>query len=273
MADYPELTMKYFGAYLDRLTAYQAENDKFVRHFWPTDRLEARLKSIEDLGLTTKIIGKEVGDISDPVELDRRLMDAWAELRFISQLQREGFVKIEKVTKTVDFTAERDGQKYAFQVTRANRSLNDEAATRQNPEDRILRLHGELISKIHEKFSPVLNDFFWKRLEEKNGDLKEWKDTEYKRCIVIVTSDEKLQDSLVRHIACQQIRAAIHLLTKIHFEELIWLPDTGNGAWFIVGNHVAETTCFVDWGDNPSKPYRESDGVKREKLNFGDPLP
>lgn len=274
MGNYTPLVTKYFGNYLDQLVAHKAANDKFNGRFvnvnWESQSLEARLEAIETLGLTKAIvceIGKSDG--TKPEDLDNRLMNVWAELRFISQLQREGFSHITKVKKTADFTAERENQKYAFQVTRINSALNEIAARKK----KILRPYGS-ICKIYKSFIPVLDEFFWDSLEGKNGKFRKWSDESYKRCIVLVSSEEQLQDRQIRHIACQRIRKAIHNLVKVHFEELIWLPDTGNGAWFIVGNQKEETTCFVNWQDDPGEMiYRTKDSVKRRVVNLNTLLP
>jgi hypothetical protein len=45
-----------------------------------------------------------VGKTQDPDKLDERLMTAWAELRTMSQLQKEGFAEIRKVEVTADLT-------------------------------------------------------------------------------------------------------------------------------------------------------------------------
>lgn len=127
-----DLVNKYFAEYLRRLVAARenARNGgnhegRFIRAAYAPEALERRLQQIEHLGLTQKVL-TEVGDIGDPIELDRRLMDVWAELRTLDQLLREGYTDIEKVTKIADFTACRDNQKMAFQVTHLQKPLSAE---------------------------------------------------------------------------------------------------------------------------------------------------
>lgn len=68
---------------------------------------------------------------------------------------------------------------------------------------------------------------------------------------MVVSNEGNLPPDMQCHITCQQIRANIHELPIANFEELLWLPDDGNGAWFYVGETAKETTCWADWSDEP----------------------
>jgi len=113
-----------------------------------------------------------------------------------------------------------------------------------------------------------LSYYFWDALETKNASFKKWTGVDNIRCIVIVSSEEELQDPLLRHVACRLIREAIHqwLPTPPHFEELLWLPDLGNGAWFKVGSRPEDTRCFVDWHDEPGRSL--GDEVSRREIDL-----
>lgn len=267
-ADKYPLTRQYFGKYLKQLLTAVIEGVPFDEHFVncafrPSD-LEKRLNKIEYLGQTKSIVA-EVGNISDPDILDKRLSDAWAEIRVIDQLIREGFTNILKVKETSDFTSVLGEQNYAFQVTRINVSLESEAS--KDPTKRSTSPFGSIAS-VHDRLDSVVSNFFWDALEKKNGKFRNWKREGYQRCIAIVNSDENLQDPMTRYIACQQIRNGIHLLMKRHFDELLWLPDLGNGAWFKFGLKPENTRCFVDWKDVPNQDLVSEDIVIRREVNL-----
>lgn len=219
----------------------------FVKAACSPDALERRLQRIEHLGLTSRILA-EVGEIGDPVELDRRLMDVWAELRTLDQLLREGYSDIEKVTETADFTACRDNQKTAFQVTHLHKRLAGNGNQQGSRETRSLSPYGD-IRDIHSRLDNATKELIRRRINEKNRKFASWASNGVVRCVVLVTNEGTLQDSMQRHIVCQQIRRKIHSLATIHFEQLLWLPDDGNGAWFYVGATAAETSCWADWND------------------------
>lgn len=272
---YP-LTKKYFGGYLYILIKAQLEGTpfegRFVRAAFQPQALEERLQRIEGFGQTRAIVS-EAGEIQDPIELDRRLMDAWAELRTISQIGKEGFDNISKIAEIADLRATRGDEKYAFSVKRINNSLENQVQHRNEPDKRDSNLFGE-IGDIYNRLGGPLSYFFWEALNEKNGKFRKWTETDHKRCIVIVSGDEDLQDSMVRHIACKEIREGIHLLGNRHFEELLWLPDNGNGAWFTVGLEQNETRCFADWSDNPDVPLAErGEKIGRREVNLDSELP
>lgn len=268
-ADKYALTRRYFGKYLNQLLTAVIEGVPFDEHFVncafrPSD-LEKRLNKIEYLGQTKSIVA-EVGNISDPDILDKRLSDAWAEIRVIDQLIREGFTNILKVKETSDFTSVLGEQNYAFQVTRINVSLESEAS--KDPTKRGTSPFGSIAS-VHDRLDSVVSNFFWDTVEKKNGKFRNWKREGYQRCIAIVSSDENLQDPMTRYIACQQIRKGIHLLVKRHFDELLWLPDLGNGAWFKLGLKPENTRCLVDWQDVPNQSLVNEDMVIRHEINLG----
>ncbi len=243
------LVEKYFSGYLLQLAHSKSKDyaGRFSNATWFPADLERRLTRIEHLGLTSSIV-KEIGSHDDPFNLDNRLLDAWAEIRLCDQLVREHFMSITKVVEIADFTAVRNGEKTAFQVTRSRRTVNSELIkdnTAMRQEDVVT---GSL-TQIHNQYDDPVGKVFWSSLDRKNGKFRSWEKTKAARCITMVNTDPDLQDPIVRHIACQQIREGIHSLTNIHFEELLWLPDLGNGAWFYVGASMQSTRCFADWSD------------------------
>jgi len=275
-ADKYPLVRQYFGKHLQRLVTALLEESpaegRFVKAAFEPQALEQRLQGIELLGQTSRIVS-EVGEIQDPIELDRRLLDAWAELRTISQISKEGFDNISKVTEIADLRATRGDEKIAFSVKRINNSLENQVQRRNEPDKRDSDPFGE-IGDIYNRLGGPLSYFFWEALNEKNGKFRKWTETDHKRCIVIVSGDEDLQDSMVRHIASKEIREGIHLLGKRHFEELLWLPDNGNGAWFTVGLEQNETRCFADWSDNPDIPFAErEEKICRREINLDSAIP
>lgn len=246
------LVRTYFSTYLELLVAAHenASSDiegRFVKAAFSPEALERRLQRIEHLGLTSRILA-EVGEIGDPVELDRRLTDVWAELRTLDQLLREGYTDIEKVTTTADFIARRDSQKTAFQVTHLHKLLAVEIEQRNPPHLRNESTVG-MVDSVHERLDSPAGHLFWSRVEEKNGKFARWTTGGWSRRIVLVTNEVGFQDTLQRHIGCQQIRASIHDLPVINIEQFLWLPDDGNGAWFHVGAAIRETLCWADWKD------------------------
>jgi len=256
------LVNKYFGTFLRMLVEHFESTPfegRFILTASYTTMLEDRLSRIERLGLTNAII-KEVGNHKNPKDLDKRLLDAWAELRALDQLQVEGFSNIQKVTETADFYAQQNGQQYAIQVTRNNSKLESSD------------VFGATIDELHERFDDLLWNFFWDRLFEKNGNFKKLHEDGIIRVIVIVTSDETLQDPMVRHFACQQIRNLIFdpAFVQINFEELYWLPDLGHGAWFKLGGSPKETHCFADWHDEFGRDWDGS--VYRREVDLDSPI-
>jgi len=148
------LVNEYFGTFLRMLVESFKSNPyegRFLLAASYTTMLEDRLVRIEPLELTNAII-KEVGNHKNPKDLDKRLLDAWAELRTLDQLQIEGFSNIQKVAVIADFYAQQNGQQYAIQVTRNNSKLE-----RSDVFD-------VTIGELHERFDDLLWDFFWDRL-------------------------------------------------------------------------------------------------------------
>lgn len=264
-----DLTKKYFGKYLGHLlTALQETQfeEHFVQAAFVPYDLEKRLEKIESLGLTKAIVA-EVGNINDPQELDKRLVDAWAEIRVIDQLLREDFENIRKKKAIADLLARKDCRSYAFQVTRINKSLSSEVEKRNKPPKRDSSPYGTL-SDIHERLDGPISYFFWDALERKSIKFKSWENNDI-RCIVIVSSDDVLQDEIIRKISCQQIREGIRLLNSQNFEELLWLPDLGNGALFKINSVTGEIQCFADWKDDPSEEnWGMEDYVNRREVNL-----
>jgi hypothetical protein len=269
------LTRQHFGKYLGKLvnaTQVKTYGGRFIEAALSPDELENRLRNIENTELITSIIS-EVRNIQDPVELDRRLMDAWAELRTISQLVKEGFVDIQKVTVTADLVAKRQDRDFAFQVKRITTSL--EKRVRNSSESGYVDSEPEgYVSDIYARLGEPISQFFWDALEFKNGKFKKWQNPDSTRCIVIVSSDEDLQDAFVRHMACRKITEGLHLLTRINFEELLWLPDTSNGAWFVGNPTLQEVKCLADWCDAPAAPLQQRRGrVNRKEVDLTSDIP
>ncbi|MDD5368152.1 MAG: hypothetical protein PHQ40_03625 [Anaerolineaceae bacterium] len=250
--DKAPLLKKYFLRYLKRLIEAR-ENNEFAGRFYlyamDPDTFESRLARIEHLGQTQAIVS-EVGDIDEPSELDRRLLDVWAEIRVLDQLYREGFTSIQKVRVVADYTALKCSRSFAFQVTRISGSLADQVKAQKDKTKRETSPYGDL-DDIHSRLSDPAWYFFWDALRTKNQKYRNWSAENTTKCIVIVTGDEYIQDSLVRQIACRQIRASAfdRGLGKRHFDELIWLPDVDPGAWFTFGNSPIESHCYADWKD------------------------
>ncbi|RLA76582.1 MAG: hypothetical protein DRG33_07735 [Deltaproteobacteria bacterium] len=265
------LVQKYFGENLSSLLkAMQGNqfNGRFVEASFFPEALEARLNRIEVVG-QTKAILDEVGTIQNPTKLDARLLDAWAELRTIDQLRKEKFVEIHKVEETADLTASKVGRNYAFQVVRINKLLKTKTGKFENQN----RSPYGAISDIHKRLDDLISEYFWNAIERKNLKYKKWMQKSI-RCIVIVSSDKELQDEMIRHISCQQIRNGIHLLEKRYFDELIWLPDTGNGAWFKIGNKRQQTQCFADWKDIPDEiRISDEDFILRREVDLDTSIP
>jgi len=290
--EYP-LVRKYFGKHLAKLVR-AAQSESYDTHFAKIalcpHLLEARLRRIEDQEQTQRIMS-EVGNVSDPENLDKRLTNAWAELRVIDQLRKEGFDSIQKVKVIADLKAQKSKQTFAFQVTRVNKSWRTQVIDHSDPGVSVDRIGYGNIGKIYKRLSKQLHKnlssgnkrcgpddeygplsyYFWYAIEDKNGDFKKWTEEGYRRCLVIVSNEEGLQDSMVRHIACRLVREALHnWLQAIHFEELLWLPDAGNGAWFKIGSTIEETRCFADWSDEPG---RDKATVRRREVDLDSVLP
>jgi hypothetical protein len=264
------LVGKYFGRYLNRLISAQNDSPYEGRFYlaasYPT-LFEERLRDLEPLGLVKPIL-KELAVHEEAGDFDSRLMDAWAEIRTLSQLVRDGFDRISKVVAYADFTANHGEQPYAFQVKRITGLLKKVTSNPSNEEESV-DTYGKTVTEIHAQLDDRVAQFFWQSLMKKNGKFRRWAKEGWIRCIVLVTGDEDLQDSMVRHIACQQLRRSIHRLRQIYFEELLWLPDLGNGAWFEIGEDLHQTHCFADWKDTPGDPgFENVRGVYRREVDI-----
>lgn len=259
-----EFTQKYFGKYLEKLLKSQSKG-RFIQVANNPNRLEQRLRKLDP-----KLIDSILAEIGNNIEvnlLDDRLMNAWAELRAVSQFQKEGFTNIEKVRETADFIACLAEKEYAIQVTRINRSLDDKME-KYSSSDVVDDEPFGAINDIYARFENPLSFLFWDTLQDKNSDFRKWKKNGFTRCLVIVSGEALLQDVLIRHIACREIQKGIHTLTQRHFEELLWLPDLSNGAWFKIGKVPDETECWTDWCDNALfDEYNLSVNRVKENLN------
>lgn len=264
------LVDKYFGRYLNRLISAH-NNSPYEGRFYifasyPT-LFEARLQDLEPLGLVKPIL-RELAEHEDASNFDSRLMDAWAEIRTLSQLVREGFSRISKVEAYADFTAYYGNQPYAFQVKRITRRI------REDIKGGSVEVNGKTLSEIHSSVDDRVARHFWQSLMKKNAKFRNWSDKAYKRCVVLITGDEDLQDPVIRHIGCQQLRLSVHRLQQINIEELLWLPDLGNGAWFKIGQEMHLTRCFADWKDRPGEPgFDDVNGVYRREVDLDNPYP
>lgn len=267
------LVGKYFGRYLKRLISAQNDSPYEGRFYlaagFPT-LLEERLQDLEPLGLVKPIL-KELAEHEDASDLDSRLMDAWAEIRTLSQLIRDGFDRISKIGAYTDFTSYYGNQPYAFQVKRII-GLLKEIVTDPSKKEEPVDVIGKTITEIHTLLDDRVAQYFWQSLMKKNSKFKRWPEEGWIRCIVLVTGDEDLQDAMVRHIACQQLRRLFHRLRQVNFEELLWLPDLGNGAWFKVGKNLHQTRCFADWKDTLGNlDFEEEHSVYRREVDLDKP--
>lgn len=243
---YP-LIEQYLGDHIRRLQARPPKTGRFVHLFSRGDpeRLERRLQRTRNT-TAFQTIFQEIGSIKDPDELDKRLLDAWAEIRVIDQLVHERFIDICKVRIPADLVARYMSQLYAIQVTRISR------------EPQFPDLPTGNLQQIYDEVQSPIGSYFWPSIEEKNLQLKNASPPEHVRRIAIVTSIGRLQDPLNRHIACQQIRDSILAFERRHFEEIQWLPDLGNGAtfWVETGDEEVKVRCLADWRDGPTGPHR-----------------
>jgi hypothetical protein len=242
---YP-LIGKYLGNYIRELQDSPPEIGRFVHLFSRGDpeRLETRLQRTRKT-TAFQTIFREIGNIRDPDELDRRLVDAWAEIRVIDQLMRERFIDICKVKTPADLVARYMSQLYAIQVTKISR------------EPQFPDLPTGDLRHIYDQVKDLIGSYFWDSIERKNLKFKDASTLEYIRRIAIVTSIDRLQDPLNRHIACRQIKDAILAFERRHFEEIQWLPDLGNGAifWVETGDEGVKVRCVADWGDDVVDPH------------------
>lgn len=235
------LMEKYFGSHIRARLAQTGflASPILSAVFDDEHRLERRLQNVQGT-LAFDVIFQEIGEITDPAELDRRLLDAWAEIRVIDQLIRDGFVHLRKVETPADLLGRYGSQEYAVQVTRISRE----------PEFPDLPT-GDL-QQIYDSAEESIGAYFWPSIGDKNLQLKAACSDEYVRRIAVVTSTHRLQDSLNRHIACRQIRDSILALEARYFEELQWLPDVGNGFIFRCEESDAGPVvrCLADWQDS-----------------------
>ena len=225
-------------------------------------RLEKRLENVQSTAALQAIL-KEIGNITNPIELDRRLLDAWAEIRVIDQLLREGFDDVLKVETTADFVARCANRSYAIQVTRISR------------EPRFPDLPTGDIQEIYSRVERPIGSYFWDSIEEKNLKFKEEFQSGYVRRIVIVTSTSRLQDSLNRHIACRQIKDSILALERRYVDEVQWLLDNGNGAIFDMetdGGRV-KIRCLADWDESATLRRNECGTYYRREIDLDSRVP
>ncbi len=177
-------------------------------------------------------------------------------MRVLDQLQHEGFRDIRKVTATADFIAQCDTTQWAFQVIRINKEMNaiisrEIAAMSGNSNNFYYETTGplsDIYSTEHgllRTAGPVAN-YFWDAIRKKNSNFSRWQDRTIRRCIVIVTLESWFSTEFEQQLGAYLIRNAIHDdgLGNTEFEDLLWLPNLGNGLWFEVGSSLLETRCF-----------------------------
>lgn len=236
---YP-LIDQYFGDYVRQLQANPPQRGRFVHLLSQGDpeRLERRLQRTCNTAAFETIF-REIGSIEDLDELDKRLLNAWAEVRVIDQLIREGFIDFRKVETPADLIARYMSQAYAIQVTRTNR------------EPKFPDLPTGDVQQIYDAVQGSIGSYFWQSIRDKNLQLKN-ASPEYIRRIAVVTSITRLQDPLNRHIACRQIKDSILAFERRYFEEVQWLPDLGNGAvlWHETVDGEIRVRCVADWRDD-----------------------
>ena len=240
---------RFFGDCIIQLQSDPPEDGRFA-HLLPRGnlkKLEERLARVQNTE-AFRAIFSEVGRIRDnPVELDRRLMDAWAEIRVLDQLLRERFLDAKKAKRPgVDFEARRMSQHYAIQVTRISKKPKFSYPPT-----------GKGVDDIYEEVEGPIGGHFWATIETKNAKFKKVDPSKYVRRISVVTSTDRLQIRLSRHIACRQIKDSILALTSRYFEEIQWLPDEGNGAifWVEIVEGEERVRCVTDWRDDPAHPH------------------
>ncbi len=202
LQSYP-LIERYLGRYVRQLHSRPPDTGRLGEtRFYDIfsrgepEKLERRLRRTHKTEAFQSIF-REIGNIRDSNELDRRLIDAWAEIRVIDQLVCERFIDIRKETSSVDFVARYMGQLYAIQVTRIGR------------EARFPDLPTGRVDEIYNQVGPWIDQYFWDSLNRKNSQIGEISSSEYIRRIVLVTTTYRLREPLNRHIACRRIKKLI----------------------------------------------------------------
>jgi len=261
---YP-LIEQYLGDYIRRLQARPPKTGRFVHLFARGDpeRLERRLQRTRNT-TAFQTIFQEIGSIKDPDELDKRLLDAWAEIRVIDQLVRERFIDICKVRTPADLVARYMSQLYAIQVTRISR------------EPQFPDLPTGNLQRIYDEVQCLIDSYLGDSIERKNLSLRNVSPTEYVRRIAVVTSSDRLQDPLNRHIACRQIKESLLAFKTRYFEEVQWLPDLGNGAIFWVETAGGETRvrCVADWWDGmDASPWNDPEDCRWREVDLVSDIP
>jgi hypothetical protein len=271
----PPHVAHYFGDYIRRLLrAVEEEHLKsyFLQVLFHPEDLEQRLKRIENVAQTQAILSEVGRGGRNPVDLDNRLIDAWTELRVIDQIQKENFADITKTIETADLVASCEGKNYAFQVKHIRTTLTEHIgrlnanAAREYAFIRLRRTSNPVgtLRRIQFNFVRPIRNLFWDSIDRKNASFRNWQG-DHVRCIAIVTNDPTLQDGMIRHLACQAVCADIQFLQAVNFDELLWLLDNGNGAWFKLNSHNRDMQCFVDWQDQPL--------VQRRIIDLDSPMP
>ena len=240
------LAEKHLGDHIRQLVSTPPKSGRFLDIFSRRpERLEQRLQRTCNIE-SFQTIFREIGNIRDSDELDRRLIDAWAEIRVIEQLMCERFIDIRKVKTPADLVARYMSQLYAIQVTRISR------------EPRFSDLPTGRIDQIYDRVKKPIDSFFWDSIARKNRQFKKAQvspQPKHIRRIVLVTIAYQLMDSMNKHITCRQIKDSILALTDQHFEEVQWLLDGGDNAIFRVETNDGETQvrCVADWmNDRPA---------------------
>jgi hypothetical protein len=202
LQNYPKIE-QYLGNHIRRLQAEPPEKGNFVYLFSRGDpgRLERRLQRTCKTDAFQTIF-REIGSIEDPGELDRRMLDAWAEIRTIDQLVRERFIDIRKVKTPADLVARYMSQVYVVQVTRISREPRFAGWPTGDPQ------------RIYDEACPLVDQYLGDSIEKKNLGFRDVSPMEYVRRITVVTSLGHLQNPLNRHIACRRIKESLFSLSK-----------------------------------------------------------
>jgi hypothetical protein len=258
------LVTKYFDRYLQRLIAANSDC-RFGHLVNDPDRFESMLQYIENDQVTQRII-REIGDISDPEKLCKRLLDAWAELRTVVQLKREAWHTIRKHVAIIDLFAQNGIRHGAFQVTRINTTIENRSF-RTYLNQRIDLSPTGPIDEMYARLKKPLSDLFWNPIDHKNQQLRQFAPNGVSRSIVLVTSEEPLQDPMIRHISCKCIAESMNTVLQRYFDEIVWLPDMGNGAIFTF-DESGRVVVNADWHDEPGRPYSIADAPQRIPVNL-----
>lgn len=262
------LIQKFFGRLIEARVKQRDFLASYIARaiFDKEERLEHRVKNTHDTPAFQTIF-QEIGNIKDPIELDQRLLDAWAEILMIDQLVHEKFTDIRKVRTPADLVAKYMEQPYAIQVTRIRREPHFPDLPMGN------------FQKIYDEVSDPIGKYFWDSLDWKNSKFRDVSPLEYVRRITIMTSTPRLLDQVNRHVFCLQIRDSILDFENRHcrhFDEIQWLLGNGHGAIFRMetSDEEVKVRCWADWVDDPADhPIGSYDDCHRREVDLDSKMP